>query len=164
MGLARPTSDRKAAREFRPRRKKARPGEDRAFLEITGRLPTLPHTCACSTIGAEGLNYRVRDGNGWVPLAKVTQNLGRPYTGVSRVRRENIDGPALESVVRSGSAYSKFYGQAERAISNGKLNVSPRLHIRPIKLVVCQCPSRAVTLGRSHLGEGFALICIQRLS
>ncbi len=36
---------------------------------------------------------------------------------------------------------SKFYGQAERAISNGKLNVLLRLHIRPIKLVVFQCPS-----------------------
>ena len=41
--------------------------------DITGQLPTLPHTCACSTIGAEGLNFRVRDGNGWVPLAMVTQ-------------------------------------------------------------------------------------------
>ena len=41
---------------------------------LIGRLPTLPHTRACSTIGAEGLNFRVRDGNGWDPLAKVTQN------------------------------------------------------------------------------------------
>jgi len=36
---------------------------------------------------------------------------------------------------------SKFYGQAERAISNGKLNALLRFHIRPIKLVVFQCPS-----------------------
>ena len=35
----------------------------------------------------------------------------------------------------------EFYGQAERAISNGKLNALLRLHIRPIKLVVFQCPS-----------------------
>ena len=58
---------------------------------------------------------------------------------------------------------SKFYGQAERAISNGKLNALLRLHIRPIKQVVFLCPSK-LTLGRSHLGEGFTLICIQRLS
>jgi hypothetical protein len=45
------------------------------LIELTGQLPSLPHTCACSTIGAEGLNFRVRDGNGWNPLAKVTQNL-----------------------------------------------------------------------------------------
>src|SRR5713226_1368810 len=42
-------------------------------FDITGQRPTLPHTRACSTIGAEGLNFRVRDGNGWVPLAMVTQ-------------------------------------------------------------------------------------------
>ena len=43
-------------------------------MELIGRLPTLPHTYACSTIGAEGLNFRVRDGNGWDPLARVTQS------------------------------------------------------------------------------------------
>ena len=37
--------------------------------------------------------------------------------------------------------YSKFYGQAERAISNGKLNVLLRLHIRPINVVVFHGPS-----------------------
>ena len=42
-------------------------------LDETGRLPTLPHSYLCSTIGAERLNGRVRDGNGWVPLAMVTQ-------------------------------------------------------------------------------------------
>src|SRR3954453_7895641 len=44
-----------------------------ALVELTGRLPTLPHSCLCSTIGAEELNFRVRDGNGWVLLATVTQ-------------------------------------------------------------------------------------------
>jgi hypothetical protein len=42
--------------------------------KLIGRRPTLPHTRACSTIGAERLNFRVRDGNGWDPLAVVTQN------------------------------------------------------------------------------------------
>ena len=37
--------------------------------------------------------------------------------------------------------YSKFYGQAERAISNGQLNVLLRLHIRPIDVVVFHGPS-----------------------
>src|SRR5436305_10127245 len=44
---------------------------------LIGRLPTLPHTCACSTIGAERLNFRVRDGNGWNPLAKITRKFNR---------------------------------------------------------------------------------------
>jgi len=34
-----------------------------------------------------------------------------------------------------------------------------RLHIPPINLVVCQCPS-----GRPHLERGFPLRCFQRLS
>src|ERR1700731_2732127 len=41
---------------------------------LSGQRPTLPHTRACSTIGAEGLNFRVRDGNGWDPFARITQN------------------------------------------------------------------------------------------
>ena len=36
------------------------------------RRPTFPHSCPCSIIGAEGLNCRVRNGNGCLPLAKVT--------------------------------------------------------------------------------------------
>ncbi len=57
----------------------------------------------------------------------------------------------------------KFYGQAERAISNGQLNALPHLHIRPIDVVVFHGPSY-LSVGRSHLGEGFTLICVQRLS
>ena len=69
------------------------------LFDLIGRLPGLPHTCACSTIGAERLNCRVRDGNGWDPLAMVTQKLLR-CSQISRRRREtfgtptlNIDGP-----------------------------------------------------------------------
>jgi hypothetical protein len=36
--------------------------------------------------------------------------------------------------------FSKLYGQAERAISNGQLNVLLRLHIRPINVVVFHGP------------------------
>lgn len=61
--------------------------------------------------------------------------------------------------LRCGPSDGKFYGQAERAISNGKLHTLLRFHIRPINVVVFHGPS-----GRSYLGEGFALICIQRLS
>src|SRR5271170_1960480 len=42
-------------------------------LDLIGRRPTLPPTRAGSTIGAAGLNYRVRDGNGWDPCATITQ-------------------------------------------------------------------------------------------
>jgi len=36
---------------------------------------------ACSTIGPAGLNFRVRDGNGWIPRGKITDNLRR-FRGV----------------------------------------------------------------------------------
>ena len=46
-----------------------------------------------------------------------------------------------------------------RAISAARLNVSPRSHLRPIDVVVYDGPLR-----RPHLGAGFALRCLQRLS
>src|SRR5205807_6864134 len=39
------------------------------------------------------------------------------------------------------SACIRNYGQASRRISIGQLNVSPRLHLRPINLVIFQEPS-----------------------
>jgi hypothetical protein len=41
-------------------------------LYLCRQRPTLPHTFACSTIGPAGLNFRVRDGNGWSPRGKIT--------------------------------------------------------------------------------------------
>ena len=57
----------------RCKRKKAQTFRLGFFVCLIGRLPTLPHTCACSTIGAGRLNFRVRDGNGWNPLAVITR-------------------------------------------------------------------------------------------
>ena len=62
------------------------------------------------------------------------------------------------------SAPSKFYGQAERAISTGKLHALLRFNIPPINQVVFLGPSLPLWVGRSHLGECFPLICLQRLS
>ena len=56
--------------------KKTLPGFREGFGEKRNRRrPTLPHSCPCSTIGAEELNFRVRDGNGCCLLAKATENL-----------------------------------------------------------------------------------------
>ena len=41
----------------------------------------------------------------------------------------------------AGGVEGKFYGQAERAISNGQLHVLLRFHIRPIDVVVFHGPS-----------------------
>ena len=56
------------------------------------------------------------------------------------------------------------YGQASRLISIGKLNVSLRLHIRPIDLVIFQEPLGDLRPGTTHLVEGFTLRCFQRFS
>src|SRR6476659_706669 len=39
--------------------------------------PTLPHRHQCSTIGAEGLSFRVRNGTGRFPLAMTAETLWR---------------------------------------------------------------------------------------
>src|ERR1700681_3119149 len=52
------------------------------FLEVSRRRPALPGGRPPSTIGAGGLNCRVRNGNGCCPAAMVTGNLAphrRPW-------------------------------------------------------------------------------------
>ena len=49
--------------------------------------------------------------------------------------------------------------QDNRAISTGKLNASPRLHTRPINVVVYHGSQ-----GRTRFEVGFSLRCFQRLS
>ena len=51
--------------------------EDRGPLNYSRRRSTLPPALAGSTIDAEGLNCRVRNGNGCFPLAIATGNLAR---------------------------------------------------------------------------------------
>ena len=49
------------------------------LLDLTRRQPTFP--LLCSIIGAEGLNGRVRNGNGCDPSAMVTgMNLSKKMT------------------------------------------------------------------------------------
>ena len=71
---------------------------------------------------------------------------GREFAFIRVHTRLNIDGlPLFQPRTPCAANYSvptvKFYGQAERAISNGQLNVLPRLHIRPIDVVVFDGPS-----------------------
>ena len=48
---------------------------DTPFSHGIRRRPTLPGRVQPSTIGAEGLNFCVRDGNRWDPFAITTGNL-----------------------------------------------------------------------------------------
>src|SRR5207248_1933368 len=62
--------------------KSRHPCGPRDFNKDARQRPTLPSGYPDSTIGAGGLNYRVRNGNGCLPSAMVTE-LGN-YTGYSR--------------------------------------------------------------------------------
>jgi hypothetical protein len=72
--------------------------------------------------------------------ACARKNLRRAVNPVRSIPDffSNIDGQQVTKC--AVSVYSTFYGQAERAISNGKLNVLLRLHIRPINVVVFDGP------------------------
>jgi hypothetical protein len=61
-----------------------------AGLILIWQRPTLPPTNSGSTIGAEGLNFRVRNGNGCDPLAMATRrsmhrNNRRNYSVVKSI-------------------------------------------------------------------------------
>ena len=96
-----------------------------------------------SIIVAAGLNFSVRNGKRCAPAPLSPRgSLGPWRTG----KADTSEGRTLPS-------------RSARAISAARLNVSPRSHLRPIDVVVCDGPPR-----RPHLGAGFALRCIQRLS
>ena len=121
------------------------------------RCPTLPRGLPRSTIGAEGLNFRVRDGTGCFPLAMAAATLwncqpgSRPYSG-NRI----VDAKLAWSDCKCVSS--------PRPVSTGQLSASRRLHFRPINPVVWlgTLPTRGG--GRPYLEAGFPLRCFQRLS
>ena len=67
--------------------------------------------------------------------------------------------PAFEVLPSWPTAMDHKSNQANRAISTGQLNASPRLHIRPINVVVFHGSQ-----GSSRFKGGFPLRCLQRLS
>jgi hypothetical protein len=132
-----------------------RPGSDLLFQVL--RL---------STIGAGEFNGRVRDGIGFRPPATTTrpakngQQRAHISAGVCSLILKQADRSATPADTRSTVwALSNESNQDERAISTGKLNALPRLHTRPINVVVYHGSS-----GRTGFEVGFPLRCLQRLS
>ena len=58
---------------------------------IAWQRPTLPEPCGSSTIGAGGLNGRVRDGYAWFPSAIITKH---EEDGLLRIKRIFMKGDA----------------------------------------------------------------------
>ena len=123
--------------------------------------PTLPPGYPGSTIGAGGLNGRVRNGNGCDPSAMVTGMSFYDDTGES-------SGACCSGYAgrrsRYGFEHCKRNGQASRPISTRKLKAFLLLHIGPINLVVYKGSLGRLPCGRRHLEAGFTLRCFQRLS
>ena len=129
-----------------------------------------------STIGAAALNGRVRDGIGCFARARTTKPekpTGGRATGPGGARsspwntRPSFD-VSFRLWTEPGSGRLPPGGrtcllpdriEAYRAISTGQLNALPRLHLRPIDVVVFHGPQ-----GRPGFEGGFPLRCLQRLS
>ena len=128
-----------------------------------------------STMGAGAFNGRVRDGIGfWAHRSShqtgATQAV-LPLRG--RARRQGCSASngvwsslwlcrvanQQRSCCRTTTDTDHESDQANRAISTGQLNASPRLHIQPINVVVFHGPQ-----GSSRFEVGFPLRCLQRLS
>ena len=111
------------------------PDERGALSEESRRRPTLPGGYPPSTIGAGGLNCRVRNGNGCLSAAMATGNCApsgsrsRPPGSASEPGVTEIGHPE-----RSIASTSKF--PSPRPISTGQLNALPHVHFRPINVVV----------------------------
>ena len=98
------------------------------------RRPTLPPSRPGSTIGAGGLNFRVRDGTGCSPSAIATETppriAGTDRGTVARMRPEQSSEHDSEREQES----------SPRPISTGQLHTLPCFHFPPINLVVCEGP------------------------
>ena len=134
---------RRASRAITPVRQSSRIGPD-APEERCGHLssgyeirrrPTLPGTLVPSTIGAGGLNFRVRDGNGCDPSAVATEIC------CQLARRTAPRGLHSEHELLRGRIPSP------RPISTGQLSALLRLHFRPINVVVYHGPYQVDPVG-----------------
>ena len=104
------------------------------------RRPTLPRGPPRSTIGAEGLNFRVRNGTGCFPFAITAETLLRCHQQVPLLAREGLrESRTVATVSRephSGREVKWSRSQATRPISTGQLHTLPCFHLRPINPVV----------------------------
>ena len=88
------------------------------------RRPTLPGRIHPSTIGADRLNYRVRNGNGCGPVAIATETYK----------------PKHQPVPHKNSIANTSVAPSPRPISTGRLHTLPCLHLRPINVIVSHRP------------------------
>ena len=102
------------------------------------RRPTLPRSGPRSTIGAERLSFRVRDGTGRFPLAMVAETLLRCRSTLLDIST----GPHLGNRTVDAwhtswiEIHEMLFVASPRPISTGQLHALPHFHFRPINPVV----------------------------
>ena len=84
--LVEPSSTRKKALNVL----QGRPPKRSTLKCVVRRRPSLPHGPPCSTIGAEKLNFRVRNGAGCFPLAMITETLWRCGSWMDSITRVDV--------------------------------------------------------------------------
>src|SRR5829696_2939627 len=135
------------------------------------RRPTLPHGLPCSTIGAEGLSFRVRNGTGRFPLAMTAVTLSSyPAGHPRRPRRRGLGGgwpvsrePHSGRVASSqGVCGGEVVGLLVPVSSTGRWSPLPRPAYLPSGLAGSL--SSLEGSWKPHLEAGFPLRCFQRLS
>ena len=88
-----------------------------------------------STIGAGGLNFRVRHGTGCVPSARVTCHLSSYF--LMHIKRRKREKERSRTITRA----------RPRRISTGQLHASQRFHLRPISPVFSRTPYSLIGMG-----------------
>ena len=111
---------------------------------------TYSPTWYSSTIGVSELNFSVRNGKRWFPAAIAT--------AIYYLREITDETLSRYRLILTSTAYLSSQ-ERFRAISTGRLRTLLPVHLLPINVVVSHDPIR-----KSHLEDGFALRCFQRLS
>ena len=110
-----------------------------AVCEIR-RRPTLPGRLHPSTIGAGGLNFRVRNGNGCDPTAIATETFSVLVNEAAPQELHSEHEHPIRHRVHDVEP-------SPRPISTGQLNMSPCVHFRPINVVFCHGPYPVIPVG-----------------
>ena len=122
------------------------------------RRPTLPHPPECSTIGAGGLSFRVRNGTGRDPTANTTdknQATTHPHHNGWAVSCQTLNNGREQKLLFNHC----FCVLNVWSISTGHLHTLRCFQIRPINPIIYRGPQK-----KPNLGTGFPLRCFQRLS
>ena len=110
-----------------------------------------------STIGVVRLNFSVRNGKRWSPHAITTLISSRNARSMSQSSLLSLFRPSRHSFSCVLSFFSAgWLPESFRVISIARLNASPRLHLRPIDVLVLNDPQGDLILGRASCLDAFS--------